>query len=82
VFPVYLSHISDSKFHFKNYKSKHNLSNLLFNTKKKILNIEIYDLHRQLHKIKSELITLGRKLSDILQFIFGKTYMTEEIGSL
>jgi len=35
VFPIHLSHISDSKFYFKNYKSKYNLSKLLINTKKK-----------------------------------------------
>jgi len=66
VFPIHLSHISNSKFYFKNYKSKYNLSKLLINTKKKIFNIEICDLHRQLHRIKSEIITSGRKLSEFL----------------
>jgi len=66
MFPIHLSHISDSKFYFKNYKSKQNISKLLFNTKKKILNIEIYDLHRRLHEIITEIETSGRKLSEIL----------------
>jgi len=49
VFPKHLSNISESKFHFKEFKSKDKLDKLLYNTKHKILNIEIFDLHKQLY---------------------------------
>jgi len=75
MFSIHLSHISDSNFYFKNYKSKQNLSKLLINTKKKILNIEIYDLHRQLYKNISEIIISGRKLSEfLLVYIWNDKY--------
>jgi len=66
MFPTHLSHISESKFHFKDYKSKHNLNKLLYSTKCKILNIEIFDLHRQLHNIKKNIMTLNKDLSNLL----------------
>jgi len=45
VFPTHLSHICESKFYLKDFKSKHNLNKLLHSTKNKILNIESFDLH-------------------------------------
>jgi len=66
VVPMHLSHISDSKFYLKNFKAKRNLNRLVFSTRHKILNIEIFDLHRQLHKITSKITMLGRKLSGLL----------------
>jgi len=66
MFPAHLLHISDSRFYFKNYKSIRNINKLLNNTKKKILKIEIFDLNRQLHKIKNEIKTLAENLSEFL----------------
>jgi len=66
IFPTHLSHIDKTKFYLKNYKSKHNLNKLLYSTKIKILNIEIFDLHRQLHKVKKDIWSLSKELSDFL----------------
>jgi len=47
----------------KDYKSKHKLNRLLYNTKIKILNIESYDLHRQLHIVKRNMdMDIGQRL--------------------
>jgi len=66
LFPTHLSLFSESRFHLVDHKSKHNLSRLLYNTKRKILNIESFDLHRQLQKIKREIAIISRNLSDQL----------------
>jgi len=66
LFPTHLTPFSESRFYLVDHKSKHNLIRLFHNTKRKILNIESFDLHRQLQKIKREIATISRNLSDQL----------------
>jgi len=66
VFPVHVSQFSEQKFYLKNFKAKHNMKNLLNSTKRKILKIEKFDLHRQLVETKRKINELGRMLSDLL----------------
>jgi len=66
LFPAHLSLFFESRFHLVDHRSKHNIRRLLHNTKRKILNIESFDLHRQLHEIKRELATISCSLSDQL----------------
>jgi len=48
------------------YKSKYYTNKLLHNTRNRLLNIEIYDLHRQFQKIIKEISRLGKELSNSL----------------
>jgi len=66
LFPSHLSRFSDEGFHLVDHRSQHNLSKLLHSTKRRILNIESYDLHRILQKIKQEISIISRSLSDLL----------------
>jgi len=66
LFPSHLSRFSEGGIHLINHKSQHNLSKLLYSTKRRILNIESYDLHRVLQKIKQEISIISRSLSDLL----------------
>jgi len=66
LFPSHLSRFSDEGFHLVDHRSQHNLCRLLHRTKRRILNIESYDLHRTLQKIKQQISIISRNLSDLL----------------
>jgi len=66
LFPSHLSRFSDEGFHLVDHRSQHKLYRLLHSTKRRILNIESYDLHRTLQKIKQQLSIISRNLSDLL----------------
>jgi len=66
LFPSHLSRFTYEGFHLVDHRSQHKLSKLLHSTKRRILNIEGYDLHRILQKIKQEISIISKNLSDLL----------------
>jgi len=64
--PTHLLRFSERRLWLTDYKSKHNTNRLLHNTRNRILNTEIFDLHRQFQKIIKEISILGKELSNSL----------------
>jgi len=73
---MHLSYLNKFKFELSNHKSKYKLDNLLYNTKTRILNMEIADLYRLTDILNKEILTLTRKLSDIIPI-----YIWKHIGN-
>jgi len=66
IVPPHLSHIYKIKFHFNHYKTSKKFERLLYNLKKKILQLEIFDLHRLIDWLTKDLSFLSFNLSNIL----------------
>jgi len=66
IIPSHLSHIYNIKFYSNHYKTTKKLERLLHNSQKKILQIEIFDLHRLIDLLNRELTRLSYKLTDTL----------------
>jgi len=80
VFPMHLSYLNKFKFELSNYKSKYKLDNVLYNTKIRILNIEIADLYKLTYKLNKEILMLITKLSNLIPvYIWNEIYNTNSI---
>jgi len=64
--PTHLLRFSERKLEVMDYKPKHNANKLLHNTRNRLLNIEIFDLHKQFQKIIKEISILDKELSNSL----------------
>jgi hypothetical protein len=54
VHPTHLSSICQKKFNFNHHRNTYKLDKLLYNVRKGILNIEIYDLHKRISFLTKE----------------------------
>jgi len=66
VIPSHLSHIYNIKVYSNHYKTTKKLERLLYNSQKKILQIEIFDLHRLIDSLYKELSCLSSRLINSL----------------
>jgi len=66
IVPTHLSHIYNIKFYSNHYKTTKKLERLLCNSQKKILQIEIFDLHRLIDSLHKELSCLSSRLTNSL----------------
>jgi len=66
IIPPHLSHIYNKKFSFNHHKTIKKLERLLYNSKKKILQMEIFDLHRSIDSLNRELTCLSSRLTNTI----------------
>jgi len=64
--PTHLTNLYKTSVLHKHYKTTQKLERVLYNTQRKILNIEIFDLHRYIHSLNRNLMYVSTNLSNIL----------------
>jgi len=62
--PTHLSHLYKTSYIYKHYKTIHKLNKVIYNSQVKILNIEIFDLHRLTYTLNRNLSFLSFYLSN------------------
>jgi len=66
VIPIHLHNLYKMSFTQEHFKTAHKLEKVIYNTQIKILNIEIFELHRQIYVLNKELMFLSMNLSNHL----------------
>lgn len=68
IIPTHLNNFCNIDFILHHHKSVRRLNGLLYNFKTKAMNIEIFDLHRQIEALHKKLITLTLQLTTIIPY--------------